>query len=372
VRSKTYKLALLCILSFQLSAQTGTKLVGAHSNGTLNVFSSIDVTGGNYNLISGLATTSNLSVQETTFDEFNSRYFVKSGSRILILNALNGNLLDSIPNVTSFYNMEYDRRSNSLVGMNRVGKTISFMAYNLAIKTGSTMSILAGVDSLVIGESTYDQRRRKYFAMTNLGMAVVDSTGTLSDVLCASPNLSGIEYDAASNRVYYLEWNSSSHFFVGVEANTCNIGVLGTFTAVTAVSKGESTFNQALSHYFCRTNLGLIEADIQNGSLLQTLTATNNFRGMEFFDASTTAIGEENIQTGTRVYPNPGKDVFNFSELKKGADLEVFDLSGTCIFQTEVSETSFRLILNKPSGMYFYRISNEGEVLQQGKLILIE
>jgi hypothetical protein len=369
VKKWVYCFVFLCIFSSLAFAQNLAKLVGAHSNGTVNVFSSVDLAGGTYNQISTLAGTSSFSSSETTFDEANFRYFVKAGSGILIINALNGAVLDSITNTASFYNIEYDKLSNSIVGMNWVGKVVNFKVYDLTTKTWSTKSTLTAMDSLVVGESTYDPIRRKYFTMCNLGMAVVDSNGVLSDVLCASPNLNGIEYDPNSNKVYYLEWGGNSYFFVGIDATSCSIGVLGTFTAVTTVAKGESTFDKTQGRYFCKTNLGLIEVGVQNGNLLQSLTATNNFGGSEFYDASTIGITEQRDEHGS-VSPNPSRDVFYFSKVKRGARLEVFNVSGQCIFSSIVNETSFQLDLKVSTGIYFYRIYSAEERVKQGRLVL--
>src|ERR1044071_5107159 len=100
---RTYILpVILCAISLHVSGQQLGHLVSAHSNAGNNVFSSLDLGSGVYHQISTLSGPFNPVIGETTFDEINSRYFVKSGSNILVIDAVTDVKLDSIPNTGSF------------------------------------------------------------------------------------------------------------------------------------------------------------------------------------------------------------------------------------------------------------------------------
>ena len=360
----------LSVLGLRFHAQPISKLAGAHSNGATQVFSTINLSGNAYSQLSVIAPR-NPVAGESTFDEINARYFTKTASTIFVINAISGSVMDSIPNVGAFHNMEYDKGSNSLVGMCPTGTTVVFKSYNLITKAGVTKSTLISVDSTVLGESTFDPINRRYFSNTNLGVVVIDSNGILVDVLCSSPYLKGLEYHPGTNRVYYLEWNGNNFDFVSVEANTCSLGFIGSLISHTSTANGESTFDRALGRYYCKTNMGIVEIDVQNGSVLQTFQATNNFAGMEFMSLTPAGLFKSNSQENLKVFPNPSTGSFSFSELNVGTQLEIFDSEGRSVFQTTVKEKSLRVDFEeKNKGLYFYTIRDAGTEIHKGKLIL--
>lgn len=361
---------LLSVFCFQLSAQPVSKLVGAHSNSVTQVFSTINLSGNVYSQLSVIAPR-NPVAGESTFDDVNARYFTKTGSAIFVINALTGAILDSIPNVGTFHNMEYDPGSNSLVGMAPTGTNVVFKAYHLTTKTGITKSTLISVDSTVLGESTFDPINRRYFSNTNLGVVVIDSNGILVDVLCSSPYLKGLEYHPLTNKVYYLEWNGNNFDFVSVEANTCSLGFIGSLLTHTSSANGESTFDKTGGRYYTKTNQGIVEIDVQNASVLQTFPAANNFAGVEFMRIMPAGTNKFNTEMPVTVFPNPGSGNFYFSNLKINTQLKIVDSEGRSVFQTTVKEKSLQVDFEgKNRGLYFYTIHDSGTETQKGKLIL--
>lgn len=360
----------LSALCLQLSAQPISKLAGAHGNGSTQVFSTISLSGNVYSQLSVIAPR-NPVAGESTFDEISARYFTKTASTIFVINAISGTVMDSIPNVGAFHNMEYDKRSNSLVGMCPTGTTVVFKSYDLITKADVTKSTLISVDSTVLGESTFDPINRRYFSNTNLGVVVIDSNGILVDVLCSSPYLKGLEYHPGTNKVYYLEWNGNNFDFVSVEANTCSLGFIASLITHTSTANGESTFDRTLGRYYCKTNMSIVEIDVQNGSVLQTFPATNNFAGMEFMSLMPAGVYKNNSGESVKVFPNPGTGSFYFSELNAGTFLEIFDNEGRSVFQTTVKEKSLWVDFEgKHKGLYFYIIYDFETEIQRGKLIL--
>lgn len=352
------------------SQVTINKLFGAHNTGTTNVFSSIDLPGFNYTQISTLNGSVNPSEGETTYDALNNRYFVKNGSSIFVIDALSGSVMDTINNASDFYNMEYDLVSNALVGFGINGASITFKAYSLTGGFFYTINTITSIDSIVKGESTFDQANRKYFTMTNLGMVVINSSGVLTDVLCASPSLNGIEYNRVNNRIYYLEWNGAQFDFTSIDATTCSTGYICLLPTDTLAFKGESTFDWALGYYYSRTNLGLVQININTGQVTQ-FPATSNFLQMEFASISPTGIWKNELQRQTSVFPNPSTNYFKFSNLNLGSNLEIYNTAGQLITSRILTKTSVTLDFEKEArGIYFYRIRNPIGETEQGKLIL--
>jgi hypothetical protein len=363
---------ILFVFSQQAFSQQSAKLMGAHSNGNSQVFSSMSLSGGGYTQISVLNTPFNSVNVETTFDDSHYRYFVKKSTAVYVIDALTGSILDSISNLGSFYNMEYDQFSNKLIGLSPNGTTIVCKTIDLVTKSQTIKSMLISVDSIVIGESTFDPINRRYFSMTNLGVIVIDSTGTLRDVLCSSPGLFGMEYNPISNKIFYLEWNGTNYDFVSVEANTCSISNLGNLNGLISAVRGESTFDKSLGLYYHKTNLGIVQIDSQTGQIQQVISPSNNFGGLEIKRNYTgTGLVSQKKENEISVFPNPSNRLFNFRNLKSGTRLEIYDINGKLFSQTVLSESSIELdMLGETPGIYFYEIRHPEGFIQKGKLIL--
>jgi len=361
----------LCLVGLTVKSQQIPALYGTHVKQTGNIFSSIGVSSLAFNEISVLNTSFKGSNGQTTFDETNSRYFVKSGSTILVIDAFTGNIVDSMSNVGNFYNIEYDKISNSLVGIADIGSSLIFRQINLNTKITTAKGIITLVDSLVVGESTFDQQNRRYFTHTNIGVIVIDSNGVFQYVLCSSPFLRGIEYDANTNRVYYLDLNGSYYNFVSVEATTCVVGLLSTMNGHSAVPVGESTFDQLLGHYYNRTNLGLLQLSVVTGDSLQTFVVPNDFKGNEFTRNTATNIFSQKKENNILVFPNPSENKINFLNLVVGAKLEIYNLEGRTILESYVTDSSVEINLEgEQRGVYFYRITSSSSESLHGKILL--
>ena len=90
------------------------------------------------------------------------------------------------------------------------------------------------------------------------------------------------------------------------------------------------------------------------------------------FDTSIDAVGIKTNSEGEKfgVFPNPSAGKFNFSNVKSGDKLEVYDVSGKLIYKNTFKETSHEVNLETQNkGVYSYKIISEKETLQ-GKIIL--
>ena len=105
-------------------------------------------------------------------------------------------------------------------------------------------------------------------------------------------------------------------------------------------------------------------------------TATLNLTTDKAFFAKYTgcaAVGieEYNAFPKITVFPNPSSNVFTFSGLVGETTIEVYDVSGRLIKTGICSEENYKLNLSGyNSGVYFYKIKNKHNGLQQGKLLL--
>ena len=88
------------------------------------------------------------------------------------------------------------------------------------------------------------------------------------------------------------------------------------------------------------------------------------------------STGNEFSLEAFRYYPNPSSGQFTFKgNLKSTQPLEfsVYDISGKCIdhIQLAANIQNFGYSLKHP-GLYFFQIKDEKNLIQQGKLVVIE
>jgi len=93
---------------------------------------------------------------------------------------------------------------------------------------------------------------------------------------------------------------------------------------------------------------------------------------------TTTGIKPINLTSPITVYPNPSTGSFYFSGLTEGSTIEVYDMMGQRLNTTSPQPLSQGEGLNSrvldlsgsPAGVYFYRVIDQGETVQQGKLVV--
>lgn len=370
---KTILCLFLCILfRALLISQNSQLLVGAHSSGSNQVFSSFDIENYGYVQLSTLPTPYNDLPFEKTYDNCHHRYFIKRGSKLFILDATNGQLVDSIVQVSQFHNFEYDEKENRLFGIRKIGNAFSSESINLTTKLSTIHASLIGVDSLVYGESTFDALRRRYFTLTNLGLTALDSNGIINDVLCSSPTLFGMEYNPLTNKLLYLENKFGVHDVVSIEANICNIEVLNSLNTVTFCVRGESTFNKQSGEYFNKTNSGILKISTQNGQILQTIPAVNNFGGIELDQNLKSSLSKNTINQSTfSIYPNPFHKRFSIKIFEPGSEFEIYNSQANLFYKTTLKDTTTQIDLSdQTEGIYFFKLTSVKGKVVIGKLVL--
>lgn len=73
-----------------------------------------------------------------------------------------------------------------------------------------------------------------------------------------------------------------------------------------------------------------------------------------------------------RVYPNPATDriTFTWNQNYKTLQLKLFQLTGACLFDREVSSNETINLEKLPKGIYLYKLSDKKQILNSGKLVI--
>lgn len=87
--------------------------------------------------------------------------------------------------------------------------------------------------------------------------------------------------------------------------------------------------------------------------------------------SSFVGIKENFIKSPLNISPNPSTGQFTFEGISENFSIEITDLAGRIIYTGQLDESKNSINLqDKTSGVYFYKIRNKENKVQQGKLIL--
>jgi hypothetical protein len=158
---------------------------------------------------------------------------------------------------------------------------------------------------------------------------------------------------AGTNDVFNIAaWNGSNWNYVGGTGFGNNNNGLGSVEGVRSLI----VYNTDL--YAC--------GNILNDYPPLTLTMNNICRF-----SGTIGIKENLLFNQVSVSPNPSTGQFTFEGLTGNSSIEVTDLTGRIIYTGQLDESKKTINLqDKNSGVYFYKIKNKENKVQQGKLIL--
>jgi hypothetical protein len=87
---------------------------------------------------------------------------------------------------------------------------------------------------------------------------------------------------------------------------------------------------------------------------------------------SKSSTGDEDVNNDAniKVYPNPSSGIFYFSGLKDGNTIEIYDLLGQPVRISSNKGDHTINLAGKSTGVYFYKVLDEGSVIQQGKMVV--
>lgn len=158
------------------------------------------------------------------------------------------------------------------------------------------------------------------------------------------------------NRTRVLSPPVDTHILI--EQGVASYGILG------CMNPAASNFNnQATQDYGCFIPV----------TGCTNVTAANYNPAANVNDGScelVTAIEQKSLHLNISVYPNPMNRDLSISGLTaESSSLELFDLQGRLVYQTEISGADVILQPDIRPGLYYYRITNHGAHIQTGKVL---
>ena len=373
----TYKLWLvlsaLVFLGIRYKAQPADKIYGLCWKNNQASFGSYDITAKYFTPVSLLNGSFTIQSGESTYDDASGHYFIKSSVGILMIDVLSGLVLDTLKPAQDLHGIEFDSRINSLVGSYTSGNVEIFARLKINTKVFTSVDTLPKVLGIQSGESTFDQVLRRYFAINNRGIMVVDSNGLLIDTINPQFGFRGMEYDPASDKLVGTHYKPGFELSACIAVSTKSFTALDTLFGAIGMAQGETSFDKINRRYFTKTSQTILNLSAQNGKVLDTLKNLNQLSGIEFAYVTlvnTVGLKEVKNEIQTLPYPNPSRGFIQMDHLKFGDLISITDVNGKEIFKASCTSTKLQVNLtgNKP-GLYFYSIRSNGSLLK-GKLVL--
>ena len=356
----------------KIMAQQGDTLLGVQfiSDG---IFSTLNIQTDSITNVNNLNNPPLFLQGQCTYDRINHRYFIK-GTGIFGIDATTGNYTDTLTGITALNNFEYDERANAIVGP-EIMSSANFISIDLLTKTTTTLGSIQA-SGIFWSESTFDRVNRRYFFNSMAGVNIIDSTGSLVDILPKIMN--GIEYDPGMNVIFGTYWDGTNHIFTSVDVSTKSVNDLAALQGIQTLFAGENTYDETTHRYFAKTTQGIAVIDALSGNVLGMLDPAQYLTCIEYANyaepsvpVNTTGIHKINATKNTQVYPNPANGKFNFSNLPEGSQLEVSDMSGRIIRKQTFTKSQSELNLEgETKGIYTYKIISGNREVLLGKLIL--
>ena len=99
-------------------------------------------------------------------------------------------------------------------------------------------------------------------------------------------------------------------------------------------------------------------------------TTTGEFFFVAKYNCGIKLNGISEITSPIAIHPNPSTGTFYFSGLNAGSSVEIYDLLGQNIYAAKTDKESTAVdLVAQSKGVYFYRISDGGSAIQQGKIV---
>tara|TARA_R110000764_G_scaffold1503_1_gene5966 strand:+ start:1981 stop:2763 length:783 start_codon:yes stop_codon:yes gene_type:complete len=173
-----------------------TNLLVTYWNGDQEIFAAMDLSDNSFVDLAVLEGVVTLSAGQSTFDSETHRYIIGTNLGITIVDAQNGNILETIPNELNMKGLEYDSASNQIFGSYWNGNQEIFATLDLSDKSFDDLAVLEGVVTLSAGQSTFDSETHRYIVGTNLGITIVDTqNGNILETIPNELNMKGFEFN---------------------------------------------------------------------------------------------------------------------------------------------------------------------------------
>ena len=159
-------------------------------------------------------------------------------------------------------------------------------------------------------------------------------------------NIFIVKYDESGNVIWAKSaGGASTDFANGITDDIGNVYISGYFRAPEIIFNNDTLVNhtdKAFDFYIAKLGSGNV-----------------------------TSITDPVFSPVISVFPNPSIATFNFSQVNPGSSIQIYNVLGEIIYSSIANSDNYRINLNSQAkGIYFYRVSDKGNDVGQGKIVL--
>lgn len=367
---KLILLIAFCCTAYFTQAQGIAKLIGLRYDGTRWLVDSLSFPGHHMTDLDTLTNITAIQSGESTFDPVNKRYFHYSDRGIIVVDANTGTLLDSFPDTLHLLGLEYDPEFEKLYAIYPDASLMRFVSVDPDSGTITILDTLDGINTEVNGVTTFDMCSHTYYFESDENIIAVNAnTGAIIDSIPRGLNeYLGLESGGTGVALYGLSIRDTMVDFVRINPYTKTQTVKSSLSFLRdGFYPGETTFSRDLGFYVLNTPSYIYVLDTAGGSVVDTISNTNNLLGLEaVYNEYCIAIDgiqeTEHQSLSATVFPNPAseKASLRFNEPVTGASIEVIDFSGKRVsYIQHFSGSVYTADLSGlPDGLYLLRVAD--------------
>ena len=246
--------------------------------------------------------------------------------------------------------------SQELSGVYWNGTEEIFTSLDISTGTFTDLAILPNVQT-IYSSSTFNSSNNHYAITTDLGITIINALdGTILNTITNTVGWTGMEF-GTNNNLVGVYWNGTEEIFTSLDISTGTFTDLAILPNVQTINRS-STFNSSNNHYAITTDFEIIIINAIDGTILNTITNTVFWTGMEF--NQTIPLSVNNYSTiRLDVYPNPVTNFLHIHSNIKNLNIQLINSFGQIVFTSKYSETDYiKFDLSKfSSGLYFLKIN---------------
>ena len=218
------------------------------------------------------------------------------------------------------------------------------------------------------GSATFNNG--KYTYTSYIGDSLITSTNIIDTVRLVTPN-NIVSYSATAPIISTAPTTLYSSY---IWRNGVNAYLVSNFGDIYKVGFSSSPI-ASLGPLNCGSEVLRDNAIMEINGCLILNQKDCSFTGYELYKYCNNSlyIGINEIATLQKhvsVFPNPSTSQFNFQGLVGENTIQIMDITGRLLFAEKTSSENYSINLNASQGMYFYKITDKQNRVQQGKLIL--
>ncbi|MBL7934144.1 MAG: T9SS type A sorting domain-containing protein [Bacteroidia bacterium] len=293
-----------------IRAQAPTYLIGSKWNGSVEQSMHMNTSTGSFTTLSTLTGVGTFAQGETAYDPIGKRYFNITNLGLTVIDALTGLVTSVVSTTVPLKRIEYNTNTGKLIGSYANGANEMFASLDITTGAVANIALLNGLTGFAPGETAFDAVGNRYFNKTNgPKINVIDvSTGAILNSF--STNLKGIEYNSNTGKINGSYWNGSAEIFGALDLSNGVVTNIGALTGVQTLVQGETAFDASGNRYFNKTNLGITVVNALNGSIVNSFTATNSVKGIEYVgDLNTSCSFTMGYTSGPHIWTSQGSNV---------------------------------------------------------------